>query len=197
MADRLRLRLPARTSTSQRPTTDRGRWRWSDRLLGASCGFTGYGMRSRAEFIDTRSLIRSTLPDDLWRSGGCSTLALQLVASGILRPGLEEAQRTLLRGYRALEKLRAVPRLKVPEPPAPADWRVWHHYRRLAHCKYDALAAPDSPVRSALRGKSRESRRQLAMRAVKRVDTFRLRCRRARRTWWFKIFDRLMSDPIQ
>jgi hypothetical protein len=78
--------------------------------------------------------------------------------------------------------------LGLPEPPTPGDWRVWH-YRRQADWKLDALAAKDSPVRGDLRGKKPETRKVLAIRAVKAVETFRRRAP----AWWFDICARLMS----
>lgn len=104
------------------------------------------------------------------------------------------SNRALQRGYRVIEKLRRVGSLRLPEPPTPGDWRVWHY--RQADWKIDALAAPDAPVRRDLRGSTRESRRQLVMRAERAVEAFRRSCSALQCPWWFRVCAELFApDP--
>jgi hypothetical protein len=95
----------------------------------------------------------------------------------ILRPNA--SARVVKVAVAAIKKLQ--PTLPLPVPPSTPHWRVWQ--LRQAGWKYEALAAPDSPARRFLRGSSPESRKQLALRAVRNVEAFRRRAP----AWWFDV----------
>ena len=86
-------------------------------------------------------------------------------ATFILRHGVSD--RAVARALPLVKRLLQRARLPLPEPPQPADWRVWQSNRE--GWKYEALAAPDSPVRQDLRGSTSASRKVLAINAVKRI----------------------------
>jgi hypothetical protein len=84
-----------------------------------------------------------------------------------------------------LRKIEPVPFLL--EPPRNSDWRVW--YLKIHDgWTYDALAAKGSPVERTLGGRTRDSRRRSAIRAVHRVKRFREKAE----PWWFDLVKRLV-----
>ena len=127
---------------------------------------------------------RRTLDEAFERRGG----------EFMLRRGVSD--RAVLRALPLVKRLRRMQRLPLPEPPQAADWRVWQHRqdgdgRRRS---YDALAADDSPVLRDLRRSKRstpESRHQLALRAVRRVERFRRDCDARGCPWWFRTVARI------
>lgn len=111
----------------------------------------------------------------------------------ILRHGV--SRRAVARALPIIEKYRRMIRLKLPTPPQPTDWRVWRHKR--SGLSYDALGADNSPVLTELRRTRRstpESRHQLALRAVRRVDRFRRVCDERGCPWWFRAIERTVTD---
>ena len=114
-----------------------------------------------------------------------------------LRNGI--STRGVVRALPIVKRLRRMRRLPLPEPPQPADWRVWQH-RQGANGRrrsYDALAGDDSPVLRELRRTRRstpESRHQLALRAVRRVERFRRACDERGCSWWFRAIERTVTD---
>jgi hypothetical protein len=112
------------------------------------------------------------------------TAAFRRQGAGFVLREEAVSDRALVAAARVIRKLRRNAGLAVPEPPGPPDWRVWQ--LRQAGWKYEALAAHDSPVKRDLRGKSPESRKVLAIRAVRRIEEFR----RAAPPWWFRVLER-------
>jgi hypothetical protein len=102
--------------------------------------------------------------------------------------------RALAAARRVLQKLRGFAAL--PAPPVAGDFRVWQLRKgnRRDLWKYAAITAKDSPVRRCLPGKNPDVRKQLAIRAVSRVDAFRVRCRRRRALWWFRLCLATVTD---
>jgi hypothetical protein len=101
-----------------------------------------------------------------------------------VRPGATD--REVRAGLRVLRRLEQLERDDLPDPPGdPRKWIIWR--LRCDGRSFDALARPRDLLPS---GSDEDSRKQLAIRATKEIETFRT----AVPAWYFAHCERVMLD---